>query len=365
MAVAALHDVEKTDIQRSYSLYHQVNMFNVLTMAQILLTQRPELGGARPERYADIAATLREGICTKFVNKAGVLSSMLAVYTTGRTKWIPFEDGDYWETAWACSLGPFFPALELQLRTARMIKTLWPGIRAYGYCPWNTLSRFLREFGMSTTEYRAMLADEITEASTTSVKYPLTGALTEYWRNVEGWRGLPFSTGSLLFSVAGQLLQSLPLGLAVRAGMLVDSIDDFCYRTARINAVATGTGDAVATWTLNGEEMPWTLQVPEQRLRTGRNLIEVTRGPAPQEPRLIGSSAALRTVTGTRDTITYALTSAVPSDLLFAGVAPDALRCTDATGAAVPLQCRLIEQNGVLLVHVSACGDFTVKLRRR
>jgi hypothetical protein len=46
------------------------------------------------------------------------------------------------------------------------------------------------------------------------VKYPLRGALTEYQKDIESWRGLPFSAGSFLFALAGSLLQSLPAGLS-------------------------------------------------------------------------------------------------------------------------------------------------------
>ena len=153
----------------------------------------------------------------------------------------------------------------------------------------------------------------------------------------------------------------MPRMAAVISGLLVVGALAACSSSG----ADSGSGDAVAAWTLNGEEMRWTLQVPEQRLRPGRNLIEVARGAAPDGPRLVGSSAALHAVTGTRDTITYALTSAVPSDLLFAGVAPNAAHCADATGAILPLQCRPIEQSGLLLVQVPSRGDFIVQLSRR
>jgi len=46
-------------------------------------------------------------------------------------------------------------------------------------------------------------------------------------------------------------------------------------------------------------------------------------------------------------------------------VAPDAAHCADATGATLPLQCRPIEQSGLLLVQVPSRGDFIVQLSRR
>ncbi|MFW6303398.1 MAG: hypothetical protein ACOC2L_02140, partial [Candidatus Sumerlaeota bacterium] len=211
---------EKDDkvLERSYSLYNQVNVYNTLLMLTSLLNERPELDGGRSARYMEIAAKLQETIDTDFLNDKGCLKADRAVFDDGTVGWIEFEPGaDYWEYAWAVSLGPFFPAPEAQLRSARKVPELWPQIKAYGYCPWNTLARTLREHGMDSKNWRAMLDEEIEDALMLTEKYPTPGALTEYQNAPDGWRALPFSAGSLFFSASSLLLQSLPFGIAVRA----------------------------------------------------------------------------------------------------------------------------------------------------
>lgn len=269
-------------VWRAGTLYHNVNLYNVLRMAACLLHEAGRAPRAR--EYSRRADELAAAIRTRFV-RDGIFMSDLAVFEDGSEAWTPFAQGDYWEYAWAVSVGPFFPDLPVALASARMCRRDWPGIKAYGYCPWNTLARTLKEHGMPSAEYDAMLADEIREARTVSTKYPMVGALTEYFNWVEGWRALPFSAGSLMFSLAGLLLQSLPRGIAVRASDLVDRIDRFRFRASSLDVVAEGSGDGVADWRLNGHHMRWTLQVPELSLRAGRNEVLVTRGARPTGPR--------------------------------------------------------------------------------
>ncbi len=126
--------------------------------------------------------------------------SSLEFYTDGTDGSLSFAtDDNPWEGSWAVAIGPYFPTPDLQLKTARFIYANWPKItkQGYGYCPWNTLSKVLFEYGLSSSEYEQMLTAEIKDALSLTIKYPMPGGLTEYNRQTEGWRGLPFSAGSL------------------------------------------------------------------------------------------------------------------------------------------------------------------------
>ncbi len=284
----------RENIDRCHSLYHQVNVYNVLLMARCLLAQRPDLGAGRKERYRDIARKLAKTLSSKFVAPDKQLYSLCMTYRDGSEEWIPWgPDCDHWEHAWAVSQGPFFPVPAKQLSGARLAVATWEDYKSYGYCPWNVLARSLAEHGMSSEDYAAMLKDEISEAMLLTEKYPLRGALTEYHGQTESWRGLPFSAGSLIVSNASQLLQTQALGLTVRGGSCVDQLENFQWRLSRIDAEAEGKTTGVTEYELNGACVKACLQIPERLLIPGRNKLKIKRGNAAVPVRIYSSDAAL------------------------------------------------------------------------
>lgn len=349
--------VEHTTLVRSASLYNQVNTYNTLRMACVLMA-----GHARVEHYAALAARIQQTLASTFLAPDGVLFADWVEYQDGTSAWLTFDDADYWEYAWAVSLGPFFPVLPAQLASARMVKERWPAIKPYGYCPWNTLSRMLHEYGMTSADYRAMIADELDEALLVTKKYPMAGALTEYWRHPDGWRALPFSAGSLWHAVAGMLLHGLPQGLAVRASELVDRIEDFHYRCMRITAEAHGQGDHVASWELNRRSVPGTLQVPEQWLRPGHNVVRVQRGVPPAQPRWYASDAILLNIALTGRTVRCEASSPTPCQIIMQHLATDVeLRVTANSGTDLTIERAALPGTPFTLVTVPCQGDFTLE----
>lgn len=148
-----------------------------------------------------------------------------------------------------------------------------------------------------------MLSDQIDEALMLTEKYPMPGALTEYYTAVNSWRALPFSEGSLFYSVTAQMVQSMPMGVGVRASNKVDSVENFEFRLANTTASATGEGDVVESYTINGNEIPFTLQIPESALRFRANNIEVVRGSSSDEFRFYSSTAQLLDYSYTGDQV--------------------------------------------------------------
>jgi hypothetical protein len=336
-------------------------MYNALRMADAILDASPALRARAAGRYAALARRLAEAIDSKFLGPEGVYRGDLLVFADGAREWVDFPQADYWEYAWAVSSGPFLPNLPAAVRSARMAARMWPGIRDYGYCPWNTLSRFLKEYGLPSEAYRKMLSDEVREALLETPKYPMRGALTEYYKWTDGWRGLPFSAGTFILSAAACLLQPLPMGLAVRASDLVDRIDNFHWRSARIDAAAGGRGDVVAAASINGRPLVGTLQVPETALRMGRNRIEVTRGQSFGGVRLYGSTAALITAEATKDRLTWHFASPADAQVVVEGFdRTKRIRALDAAGKAVEFRAEPLPDTGLTVLSLAAAGDFTV-----
>jgi hypothetical protein len=359
----AKDDVSNTPILRSYSFYNQVNTYNLLLMANVLLALNPELDKGRTMEYHKLAAELKETIQLKFKNAAGNFNSGFELHADGSEKWIPFgKDCDYWESAWANSLGPYFPVPEVQLSSAIEIKNDWEKYRNYGYCPWNTISRYLYEYGMSSEDYEKMLSEQIKDALTLTKKYPMKGAVTEYQKQTEGWRALPFQIGALYYTLSAQIIQSMPMGIGVRASNLVDSIQNYKFRLAVINARQHGEGDVVKSYQINKREMPYSLQIPANMLRNGVNTVEITRCKRTESFRLYSSTAELLLCQQEGTKIIFEFTNPVVSQLIFDHADQvKSFRVTDQKGTELAFTRTIIQDK--LMIEVDTSGDFKVEVQ--
>jgi hypothetical protein len=365
MASDRMHTVGEREISRTHSLYHNVNMYNVFRMMEAMLAAAAEADEAARRRYRESAGKLEELLETRFVDaETGCYYADFVIYADGGREWLKFAQADYWEYAWAVSVGPFFPSLRTALRSARMVRADWPGVRSYGYCPWNVLARQLREFGIDSGEFVAMLSEEVADALKETEKYPMRGALTEYQGNPDGWRALPFSAGTLINATCSLLLRTLPQGLAVRGSAFAESVAGFKRGTWLIDVTAEGEGDGVASAAVNGESLSHTLQMPESMLRAGRNAVRVTRGSTPSVPRLAYSDARLFAVAEEQGGVTYRMASATRADLIFESLPADAeLWAAGESGESILMGREEIEGTGRTVVTVRSLGEFTVTVR--
>ena len=361
------HKSQGKELNVNASLYNQVNTYNIMMMASELLSQRPEIDNGRKIMYLSIATDIQNSIKTKFYDKAhDCLYSSLEYYTDGTQGSLDFiGDNNPWEGSWATAIGPYFPAPDLQLKTARFIYTNWPKTtkQGYGYCPWNTVSKVLSEYGLPSTEYEKMLSAEIKDALTLSVKYPMPGGLTEYNTSVEGWRALPFSAGSLFFSMASQMISSLPQGVAVRANNKVDTVSNFRYKLSSIQALASDKGDVVLSYSMNGDTIVNSLQIPENKLLPGKNILHVIRGEKNNQFRLFSSSAQLLNITTGGNKVEYTFSSHVPSQLVFekADLAKS-IEIIDERGTKHEFVKSFMNNGKTTLIECNVNGIFKVKV---
>ncbi len=362
-----LHISKGKELQSSASLYNQINTYNIMMMASELLSQRSDLDKGRSAKYLAIANDVKSALNTVFFDKKNdCLYSGIEYFVDGTEEKLSFEqDVNPWEGSWATAIGPFFPVPDLQLKTARFIYKTWPVItkQGYGYCPWNTVSKVLTEYGMSSTEYETMLSAEIKDANTLSVKYPMPGGLTEYNRQLESWRALPFSAGSLFFSMASQMISSLPNGLAVRASNKVDSLLNFRYKLSTIQGVAKGNGDVVNAYIFNGDTIDNSLQLPESKLKSGNNYLTVIRGQQNETFRLFSSSVQLMNLSKNQNSLHYSFTGTIPAQIYLENAEKaDAIELKDATGKAIEFTKVNINNNKTTLLEFYPKGDFSLNV---
>jgi hypothetical protein len=363
MQTDEFHVVGEREVARTHSLYHNVNNYNVLRMMEALLAESPEVEADTGQSYRKRADELERSIADAFRAEDGAYRAAHVVFSDGSSEWLGFEDGDQWEYAWAVSVGPFFPCLATALRSARVVREKWPGLRHYGYCPWNCVAGLLLECGMSGGELREMLAAEVEEALAVTEKYPMHGALTERYGVPNSWRALPFSAATFINTLTSCAIRGLPMGLAVRAIGLVDEVTDYTWRNCVIHAALQGDGDAVESVTVNGVGLRNTLQLPEATLRTGRNEVVVVRGAGERGPRLFGSDARLLGVRTGRKAVVYRMHSPTRADLVFEGLPAGArVDAQDASGQNLETVLQALDGTDRTVVTVRPAGDFTVRL---
>ncbi len=347
-------------IRYCYSLYQNVNLYNCLRMMQVLLDAT---GGdpARRDELGQRADELAESLAEQFVNEQGHYRAMLVVFDDDSTEWRNFAPvSDWWEYAWAVSAGPFLLDPARCVASARMAVDTWPTLRTYGYCPWNFLTRLLKDVGaIDTGEYRELMDQQIREALMETRRFAMPGAVTEYQSNVEGWRALPFGIGSLVLSVGSLLVQPLAQGLAVRAGTLVDRVERFRRRGASVDVRAEGEGEAVVEVRVNGQALTGTLQLPESLLRRGRNEIVVVRGTVFDGFRLHGSDAELLDAREVHGRLRYHLHSAVPVSAVFENLHDvGRLSARDAEGRRLRIESRTLGNTGKTEILLDGGGDI-------
>jgi hypothetical protein len=170
---------------------------------------------------------------------------------------------------------------------------------------------------MCSAEYEEMLSEEVKDALTLTKKFVMQGAVTEYQKNLEGWRALPFQIGALYYSMTAQVIQSMPMGIGVRASSFVDSVYNYHYRLSKIMATQTGTGDVVQSFTINKKIIPHSLQIPQSVLRTGFNELKVMRCNYSDEFRLYSSTAELLDCYEQDNTVYYEFYNPVITQFIF------------------------------------------------
>jgi hypothetical protein len=355
------------NIRLAASLYNQVNTYNLLLMAGVLLQQQPALDKGRITRYTALADSIVQTLQHEFYDKKNDCLFFYYFFTKDNKRYAEGYDelNNPWEDSWASALGPFFPLPQLQLKTARKIAEKWPLVRPdYGYCPWNMLSSALYEYGMNSADYRKMLLDEVSEALQLTRKYPMRGGLTEYRTQTESWRPLPFTYASFKYSLSGQLVKPLPMGMAVRASMNVDRIENFRYRLSKINVLSSGAGDQVSSWSMNGIPVSYTLQVPLSYLLPGINNINVQRGYNFPGFRLYSSSAELIDCRTENGIIRYTFYGAATSQLIFENYNESAeLKITDDKGKNLDFTNEeFTTQFRILQIHQPGRFEVQVKL---
>ena len=342
-----------------YTIYQNINMYNVLRMLEVLINASPDMDVSKTGKYKKLAFTLKESITKRFINDRGAYKAACFVLDDGDRLWQE-ELHNPWEYSWAVSLGPFYPDIGAALTSTRLVYEQWGPGEAYGLCPWNTISRVLKEYGMSDEEYTKMLSIEIRDALSYTEKFPMTGTSTEYAGMPWTLRALPFSTGSLVYSLQSLILQPLAMGIAVRASRFVNRAENFIYRNARIYAETSGEGETVSRVFVNDRELKASLQIPESYLYNGKNNIQIIGSGSFDRPRLYSSSCTLYDIKTEASKTEYIIDCITEADMIFENLQDkNKLKIFDKKGERIEYTLIELINTNKSVVSFTATGRLT------
>ncbi len=350
-------------VMKSASLYNQVNTWNILKMLKVLMHQKGELK-VFEQKYGPYIKKIHKKITTGFVAENGIYYMAYYLYEDGSESYVEMGNNP-WEYSWANSVGPFFPDINLAIKSAGHVHQNWVknSQDGYGYCPWNTISKMLYEYGLSGNEYKSMLQTQVDEALMETQRFPMQGALPEYKGRIESWRALPFSAGSFFFSAASQMVNMLPMGLAVRAGSNVDTINNYYYKLSNIDFFASGEGDIVKSYLLNGKEIKGSLQIPTNLLRAGKNEVWITRCSNFDQTRLYSSFAELIRID--EKSGRYHFYAPFETKLIFENLEKaEEISILSENGENLEYLTKEIEDSNKTILILDAKGYFTIKIKQ-
>lgn len=168
-----------------------------------------------------------------------------------------------------------------------------------------------------------------------------------------------FSVGPWLATMTGLGLRRLPFGLAVRANDTLEEIADYKYRNSSLHITFAGRGES-AMLRLNGDDVPGTLQVPENLLRDGANEVEVRPAPPPTEPLLVESTVRLYAVERYESGTSYDVEAQGKNVLAFRGAEDWTVTVRDSAGG--PVETERHEAEGCTWVEFPGRGRCLVEV---
>jgi len=269
---------------------------------------------------------------------------------------------DIWDYVWALSLPPFTPTLPGKYAQWReqLYTDMTNTDRGYFLCVYFAL--------LTSMDTEIHSEDKIIEAMDALVEYsvepgkylPMPMAIPEMFNISEenpfhDVRPLVYSIAPWLSSVTNLGIRTLPFGIAVRSADHLERIDDFVYKNGLISAYYEGSGD-IDTWTLNGDRIDYTYQLPENRLVDGENEIHVTSKPGSQGKNiLISSTLRLEDVTRENKTVTFVTEAFGKNTATFKNL-DRRIRVIDALGNTAPAETMI--NDNLTTIEFEGRGSF-------
>lgn len=233
-----------------------------------------------------------------------------------------------------------------------------------------------------TTVFTALLAKDIEFIDETEIakvidyslpenirsgKYlPMPYAMTEIFGVEDGdtyhdVRPQYFSIGPFLGTLGNICLKRMPFGIAVRGNNLIEKIENYHYKQALITINYQGKG-ILQSYTLNGETITHSLQIPENKLVKGTNKLIMQLGKEEnKKPLLVYSTMRLDALNTTANEIYYKAYGYGKNLLLFKNVTQTRL-ITITNSNNVEMTYKISMANNAAYVEFEGKGEYSVKI---
>lgn len=200
-----------------------------------------------------------------------------------------------------------------------------------------------------------------------SGKYlPMPYAMTEIFGIDDGntyhdIRPQYFSIGPFLGTIGNLSLKRMPFGIAVRGSNLVNNIENYQFQKSFIDISYTGKGK-INEIVLNDEVLQNTLQIPEEKLKTGKNKIQVKLAEKSiTAPLLVYSTVRLQKTIVADKNITYYFQTYGKNTLIFKNLINEP-KIVDSNNSRIRFQN--LKNNGASYLSFEGIGFYQIIVTR-
>lgn len=352
---------EETPVVGAYDIY-----INLLNYSVYMMLSAMEEGGMA-ETYHQKALSVEKGLQEIFAYD-NVLPSYGEVLTAdGQTIMTKPYGMDIWDYVWALSLPPFTPTLPEKYAQWRdqLYKDMTTTSRGYFLCVYFAMLTSM-DSEIHDEEKIVEAMDKLVDYSIEPGKYlPMPYSIPEMFNISEenpfhDVRPLVYSIAPWLSSVTNLGLRTFPFGVAVRGADHLENINDFVYKQGLLDVTFHGTGD-IQEWTLNGEPVEHSYQIPENLVIPGNNTIEVMLSENPETSDvLIGSTVQLDRFGESDNSVQFQITAYGKNVLIFKNLESE-VRITDEEGNEVSSE--RTELKNLVYIELQGRGKYIVKLK--
>jgi len=350
---------EETPVVGAYDLY--INLLNY--SVYMMLSAMEE--GEKAALYLEKARKVEHGLQDIFAYD-NVLPSYGEVLTeAGETIMTKPYGMDIWDYVWAISLPPFTPNMPAKFMQWReqLYEDMTTTQQGYFLCTYFALLTSM-DTEIHDEDRIVAAMDQLVDYSIKPGKYlPMPYSMPEMFNISEenpfhDVRPLVYSIAPWLSSVTNLGIRTFPFGVGIRGANHLENITGFVYKGGMLNATFSGSGD-IAAWKMNGTPVKHTLQVPEELVRDGENILEVSLSEdAVASDLLISSTVQLNSVSEAQGSVKYYIDAFGKNVLTFKGLSKK-LEVVDGNGAPVDTDVR--EMDDLTIIEFDGRGSFVVQ----
>ena len=291
-------------IVRAYDLY-----INLLCYSTYLMLSAMHTDEAKAKENYQKARNLEKQIKIFFDYEDTLPSYGQLLTETGELITVEPYGMDIWDYVWGLSLPPFEPTIPQKYKELReqIRKDMTSTEAGYFLCVYFALLTSMDTEIHDEDDIMAAM-DKLVDYSSTPGKYlPMPYAMPEMFNISEenpfhDVRPLVYSIAPWLSAVTNFGLHRLPYGIAARGTKYLESLDNYAFKDALLNVSFQGQGK-VCRLILNGEALTSTLQIPENNLKKGANILVVEmKKDAELKNLLVASTVQLRSINSGKKT---------------------------------------------------------------